>query len=590
MIKKFFEFEHIFYVFLIIITIIFTSRLNSSFSLPKVLFLFFFSIICILYLILFYSGVNNFNYKKIWTIPFIFILIFLILAIGSKNIYLAFFGTYGRFSGFLFWFSLIIIMFTAAFTIKNSTKFINVLIFIGVISTLYGLLQVFNSNLSITSERYRVIGTLGNPNYVSALLGVSSTLIFWKIIKEKKIFNKFWFGIGLFLFLFVIVNTRSSQGIFIFIICVFFYIGSKIYLVNKKNGLMFFSIYLIFLIIGFFGILQKGPLRDLLYQYSITLRGDYWRTAIAMFDSDKFKGIGISRFGIEFQNFRDQTAALRTTATITDDPHNEILFFLSSGGLFLTLAYILVLLLVIGISIYGLRKSNHQNHENILILFTAWTGFRVESLISVNHITNNVVEWTIAGVLFNLSLGLTTTKSKNKQDSKLRISSIVLKLLSIVALVYIFTISIIFPKLLADSNFAEYNQNLNNRMSDETLLFKKSLILNAIAQEPSELIYRDAAARFMINTGDFQQAKKLTTSLIRIDSDYYSTYILQAIIFESYGAINSAEINRLKALDIDPYDLSNIDSLRKLYFKMGNSEKYESLTEYLTKLDSNFKK
>jgi O-antigen ligase len=579
--KNYFNFNNIILIFAFCNVFIFSSSLNSSFSLPKVLLLYIFVFYCVLYLLFFILPIYKIENIKIWILPVLFLSGFVILTIVSKNTHLALFGTYGRFTGLMFWFCVVFLMFITAITFENNRNLINMLILIGIFISLYGFMQYSGSGLVITSESYKVIGTLGNPNYVSTLIGVTSTLIFWKILQKQKAYIKLILICLLFLSLFMIIKSASAQGFFIFIICIASYLIGKILLTDKKVGAVFLSLFTIATVIGFFGLLQKGPLKGLLYQYSVSLRGDYWRTAINMFESEKLKGIGISRYGIEFQGFRDQTAGLRPSASITDDPHNEILYFLSSGGAILTLTYILVLILILSVSLFGLRKSNYHNHDQILILLSVWIGFRVESFISVNQVTNNIIEWIVAGTLIALSINLKSFKEVSLPASSGKSKNISLKTPAIISLVLIFTVVIIFPKLSADAAYAQYNRDLISGMNNQTLLEKKSLILEAINKSPDELIYRDAAVRFMINTNDFRKGSILVKSLIRIDPSYYSAYELEAIIFEAENNVDSAIKSRLKALSLDPYDLNNILSLRNLYLSVNNMSEFDRITNYL---------
>jgi len=583
--KNYFNFNNIILVFAFCNVFIFSSSLNSSFSLLKVSLLYIFVFYCTLYFIFFILPIYKIENVKIWILPVLFLSVFVILTIVSQNTHLAVFGTYGRFTGFMFWFCVIFLMFITAITFENNRNFINILILIGIFVSLYGFMQYSGSSLVITSRSYKVIGTLGNPNYVSTLIGVTATLILWRILQKQKAYIKLILTCLLFLSLYVIIRSGSVQGFFIFVICTVSYFIGKIFLVNKKVGTLFLSLFSIAIVIGFLGLLQKGPLKGLLYQYSVTLRGDYWRTAINMFENDKLKGIGISRYGIEYQSFRDQTAGLRPSASITDDPHNEILYFLSSGGTILTLTYILVLILILFVSIFGLRKSNYDNHDHILIFLSVWIGFRVESLVSVNQVTNNILEWIVAGTLIALSINLKNIKEVSRPSSNRKYKSISLKTPTIISLVLIFTAVIIIPKLSADAAYAQYNRGLTSGMNNQTLLEKKSLILEAINKSPNELIYRDAAVRFMINTNDFRNGSILVKSLIRIDPSYYSSYELEAIIFESEDNLDSAIKSRLKVFSLDPYDLNNIQALRNLYLKVNNMSEYNSITNYLNKLN-----
>lgn len=582
------NFRNALLVFISLNVFIFSSELNKSFTLPKITLLYLFSLFCVLYLILYILPTYKLINLKVWIFPVIFLLILLVLTITSDNTYLAIFGTYGRFTGLLFWLSVFILMFISAITSESGRGLINMLILIGVCLAGYCTLQYFDSDLVIKSSGYKIIGTLGNPNYISTLLGVISTLFVWKILHTQNKLVKITLTITLISTLFVVKNSESSQGIFIFIICSLFYAGTKIFFANRKLGITFFLLLIPLLVIGIFGLLQRGPLAQILYQYSISLRGDYWRVAISMFKRNILQGIGIERYGIEFQKYRDATSALRSPASFTDDPHNEILYFLSTGGILLTLSYLLVLVSIFAISIYGLRSINQHNREQILILLTAWLGFRIESLISVNQVTNNVIEWIIAGTLIALSLDLKINTERKQDCSKVsKLRNNVLKNSVILSLVYIFAFFILIPKLRADLNYSNYNKNLVSGMSKKTLIEKKAFIIKTVNQSPSELIYRDSAIRFMINTNDLQSAKDLVDSLIQLDSDYYSSYELEALIFERQGNLEAASNSRLKAFTLDPYDILNIISLSKLYSTLNKTEELNNIQNYLRGLNLN---
>ena len=180
--------------------------------------------------------------------------------------------------------------------------------------------------------------------------------------------------------------------------------------------------------------------------------------------------------------------------------------------------------------------------------------------------------------------------AKVRKQDKIRVSNFKnssLKTLVMLSSTVIFSLIILLPKLRADLNYSNYNQNLVSGMSKETLVKKKATIIDAIKQSPQELIYRDAATRFMINTNDLQNARVLVDSLVRLDSDYYSSYELEAEIFEREGNLEAATNSRLKAFSIDPYDIPNIISLRKLYTSLNNTEELIKIQNYLKELDLN---
>lgn len=578
------KFQYLLSFFMFLSVFLFSSNFYKPFTFPKVLSLYTFIFFSIIYVILFVLPRYQFENLKIWILPLVFILILLFYALNSSNLYLALFGSYGRFTGFLFWFSLFSLMFISAITFENGKILINSLVYIGVCLTAYSILQYFDSSIVLKSSSYKIIGTLGNPNYVSTLLGITATLTVWKILKERIVWKKISFVILLSFSLFVITQTKSTQGLFIFIICTAVYGISRIIFINRKLGVLLSVLLISALSIGVLGLLQLGPLNQFLYQYSISLRGDYWRAAINMFKSDIYKGVGIERYGLEFLSYRDATAVLRPDSKFTDDPHNEILYFLSGGGIPLALSYILVLALVLGISIFGLRKSNIHNRDYVLILLAAWLGFRIESVISVNQVTNNVVEWIIAGALIALSINLKEA-NKRVKIKLINLRLIYFKISILMIFTLFFTSIFILPKSKADINYANYNRNLGSGMSDQTLEDKKILITKVIAQEPREFIYLDSAARFMINTDDIPRAEAILDSLIRLEPNYYGAYVLQAEIFEREANLELAIKSRMKVFEIDPFDRSNIQSLKDLYLRVEKFDKYSEFSSYLEEIN-----
>jgi O-antigen ligase len=90
------------------------------------------------------------------------------------------------------------------------------------------------------------------------------------------------------------------------------------------------------------GFLQKGPLSTLLYQDSITYRGDYWRAGIRMISEHPLFGVGFDSFGDYYFRYRDLTSATRRGPLIyTNSAHNYFIDFAANGGLFYLLLYLL---------------------------------------------------------------------------------------------------------------------------------------------------------------------------------------------------------------------------------------------------------
>jgi O-antigen ligase len=89
------------------------------------------------------------------------------------------------------------------------------------------------------------------------------------------------------------------------------------------------------------GMLDKGPLAAYLYKISVQSRGEMWRTAFNAANKNPFLGTGPDSFGDFSLLYRDQKTA-NGIAEYIDNSHNFILQFASTGGIFLSVLYSLL--------------------------------------------------------------------------------------------------------------------------------------------------------------------------------------------------------------------------------------------------------
>ena len=61
------------------------------------------------------------------------------------------------------------------------------------------------------------------------------------------------------------------------------------------------AVFFLVLVCSVLGMLQKGPLQNLLYKDSVSVRGFYWRAAIEMLKSEPLFGVGSDRYGSFFR-------------------------------------------------------------------------------------------------------------------------------------------------------------------------------------------------------------------------------------------------------------------------------------------------
>lgn len=280
------------------------------------------------------------------------------------------------------------------------------------------------------------VSTLGNPNYVSALLGISSIGCFYLFSKVSLVY-KLPLGFQLLLNIYFLNELNSVQGLlmFIFNLLAFLVIANnniliRLGIVTVRKFLIASAIMTFSLIVFFFSTFEFWISR-----LNLVSRADYWYASI--------RGIFMHPiFGNGFGTFGEKLPSLRTTNMIernyfSDSPHN---FFLEMGFsvgipvmLLLIIAWIMGLVRVIKLLIVDPDKID------LLVLFAGYTNSTFQLMISPIEIT--LLSWSLFWLcltLFYKSKELKVVESTGSVSIRRVISSIESKSLS-------WTQNIVFP-------------------------------------------------------------------------------------------------------------------------------------------------
>jgi O-antigen ligase len=331
----------------------------------------------------------------------------LVLFISPTSWIIQFFGADGRSTGYIFYVSLMMLVILSLLLshLYYARLIIISLIIAGVINLCYGLLQSFGLDFfNWTNPHSPVFGFFGNPNFLSSFLGIFSSVVFpFLFNKTFKREIKLVIFMILLLNFYVILQTNSIQGLVVLIfgtfLCTYLFllqrIKSKIYLIFST--LVMLSSGLIVAL----DILQKLPWNSILYKDSVSYRGDLWRAALNLSKDFPLSGIGFDGFSLYYRSYRDVLAVQnRGLSTVADSSHNVFLDVLVNGGLPLLLVYITLTFLVLRKIVLVLIKS--KNFDPIFIsLVCGWSGYQIQSLISINQIGLAIWGWVLAGAILN---------------------------------------------------------------------------------------------------------------------------------------------------------------------------------------------
>lgn len=290
--------------------------------------------------------------RALLIVIFIFVLAMINAVVNSEvplnqNIY----GVFGRQTGFLAYFSLAVIALGATLLRqKRSFEYLVYgLIFAGTINVVYcAWALVFGDFIGWNNPYRNILGLFGNPNFISAFLGMFISGAIAYVFTEKLSWS--WrialviLSIGAFV---EVVKSNAIQGIvvtFAGLTIVGFYLVRSYF----KHWILTATYLVVVSIPASFalaGALQTGPLTKYIYKTSVSLRGQYWDVGINIGQAFPWTGVGMDSYGNFFRLLRSEYTAttLPGPRVITNAAHNVVIDFFAYGGWPLLLSYIAIL-------------------------------------------------------------------------------------------------------------------------------------------------------------------------------------------------------------------------------------------------------
>lgn len=357
--------------------------------------------------VLLFSGARKFlhEYKLVLLMISLFIIAMIVALISSdsplsQNLY----GSYGRNNGFLAYLFLSFI-FVSALTLKNSINFesvIKALLFAGLVNVLYCLwVIIFGDFIGWSNPYGNILGTLGNPNFIGSFLGIFFTAyLAFALRKSSSKILRYSSLIVLPITAFEIYDSRAIQGRVVGVLGVgilgFLLVRSKFSNLVTIGYVFAGSVSGLFALLG---ALQIGPLTNYIYKTSVSLRGQYWLAGWNTGESHPLTGVGMDSFGDWYRRSRDPHAIeLPGVNTVVNAAHNVPLDMFAFGGWPLLLTYLSIMGFA-GVTAVKLVARNKTYDPILAILLTAWVGYQVQSIISINQIGLAVWGWLLSGAL-----------------------------------------------------------------------------------------------------------------------------------------------------------------------------------------------
>ena len=466
----------------------------------------------------------------------------------TQNIY----GTYGRNNGFVaYLFLSIFLISTSVLSERYSHRIVlQSLLYTGYVNLAYCLwVIVFGDFISWNNPYGNILGTFGNPNFIGAFLGIFfGVQVSLGLGQEASKSFKLVLLFTLPLTLFEIVDSNAIQGRVLAALSVsivmFFYIKSKF-------GLALLTAYLILIVssggLALAGALQKGPLTEIIYKTSVSLRGQYWLAAWNTGTANPVSGVGMDAFGDWYRRARDIRAIeLPGVNTVVNTAHNVPLDMFAFGGFPLFLSYLLLIAISIR-SLIGIARKMKGYDPVGVGLITAWVCYQVQSIISINQIGLAIWGWALGGCLIgydrylNLSQksGQTSVESSSKKLTNSK--NMEAKSTLYMAAFGLVGFLVALPPVTADASLR------NAQVSRDAGKLEASLVSNYFNPLNSQKYLLNIQA--FEGSGLFDRSHKYTLEGVKWNSESYDLWRAFLLVKNSTAEERESAIVNMKRLD-----------------------------------------
>ena len=547
------------------VTLLFHSGLQDPFNAPKMWLLFIFGAWLLGQLI---GGLIRevrsknltLSSKIVLGITSVFLLFNLLAFVFTDSKYVGLFGDYQRRTGFLTY------VFLATFFLFTSRRirFSDGLrihywtLGISLTSCLYGILQHFGQDFVKWNNQYNaILGTVGNPNFAAALMGIFAVILFgFAINKDVSSLFRISSLVSVFLLLLTIYFSDSLQGFLAAAVGFGVLIVTWVLQRSRALGWSIAGIGFVGGLMSILGILQMGPF-SFLFKESVTYRGDYWRAGIRMIQDHIWFGVGLDRYGAYFREYRDVAQVLRRGPNVgSNAAHNVFIQLGATGGIFVLISYLVLVGFIFWRGIVGLRQSVGNKQILFATFFGAWLTYLAQAIISIDNIGVAIWGWVLGGAVVGLSYNkeeIAVTKGIKPAG----MSGFSLALSSGLTVVAIVISSLFFTADYAQHQVGKYV--LPTSAEDKSIY--EGLVLKSLQVKPTEPKFRFMAARFFFDAGMNEQAEAQLKLAIANDPREFESRDTLAAYYEQINKQDLALPIRKYIVTIDPFNVINLLAL-----------------------------
>jgi hypothetical protein len=370
-------------------------------------------------------------------------------------------------------------------------------------------------------------------------------------------------------------------------------LGSGVFLIiylfgkNKRIGFASLSAGILIFIFGILGMLQVGPLEKLLYKPSVSVRGYYWRAALAMFKDHPLLGVGMDRYGAYFKQYREVGYSLSYGFDITSsNAHNTFIQLFATGGVFLGLSYLIFNGYVIWRAIVGLRKLTGNSKMLFAGIFSAWIAFQAQSLVSIDNIGISIWGWVLGGAIIGVSVSATSTQEDERKFFTVKPNQINLGRAitsGALALIACLIVSLLYR---GESNSFQARSSFNLQDAKSKSIFKE-LEIKTINTRFIDQSYALAAAMYLLDGGYIDEGLAAVKKINKNDPRNLDALNALALVSENLGKFNDAIGYRLEMAKLDPWNAKNYLALGQNYKAISDTTNTQGMLDKILSFAAN---
>jgi len=512
-----------------------------------------------------------------------FIGLFLARTLTTSDINGALFGVVGRHSGFITYFSyvLLFVISVSFVRIANLHLILRYLLIAGLIAGCYSFLETIGAEPWKMSKVYEgTSGLFGNPNFSGAFLSLTVILSFWILIAKERNVDTVLAVLTLPLGLYGVYTSKALQGVISIAIGISIIILVKLFVKAKSYGYLGLAGTGVAGLFGILGSLQIGPLSSLLYKTSVSERGDMWRTAVAMIKDQPIWGVGIERYGVYFRQYRDLKQALRAGPDVfSDSAHNVVLHLMATGGIVLGLLYLAINCAIFFVAIKGLVFSAGAQRKSLTIALALWLPIQAQNSISVDNPGVFVWSWILGGAIVALvyekedahnEMRVEKRKATKAPAANAHALSPVIALLCI-----LLALGVTVKPLIAQKSFAFAFFLGTDPKIPETLLNKEAALIKAEKQDPGNITWPRYSANSLFIDKAWKETISAANRAVSKDPEDWVSWWFMASAYEESGDRVAAIPARKKTVELDPWNTSVLLELAKDQLAAGDKSAFE---------------